>query len=156
MPDNNVLSQAEQFICRLYDPDSTLSSIQAVRCKQFHRMTKRLENMAPTSDALRQHILREHYQARIWRNSTIPDPLLPEPTECGWYEQGEDPHKQLLPRLTTKEALSDTCIELISCRCSAEANRCSSKRCSCVKSGLKCTSLCHCTIECRNPKNTVA
>jgi len=42
------------------------------------------EAMAPTSDAIRFHLMRVHYQAMIWRNTHCLTPQLPASSEMGW------------------------------------------------------------------------
>ena len=48
------------------------------------RQCKALEALPPTSDALRGHIERAHYQTLIWRQSDNPKPDVPPSTDFGW------------------------------------------------------------------------
>ena len=43
-----------------------------------------LRDCQPTKAALKQAILRAHYQAMVWKNDIIPNPRLPSPAGFGW------------------------------------------------------------------------
>ena len=42
------------------------------------------EALPPTSDAVKLHIRRAHYQALIWKQANISTPALPQVTDTGW------------------------------------------------------------------------
>ncbi len=117
-----------------------------LRAKLFH--TKPLEKLPPTSDALKLHTQRAHFQAMVWKNALIAKPTLPLPEDHGWQKHDG----QLQPVLMLKPAVPATCLELISCHCSK--SRCSSTNCSCRKNKLPCTGSCGCIdTGCVNPAN---
>ena len=99
--------------------------------------TGKPEAMAPTSDALRFHLKRVHYQSMIGRNDHCPTPELPAPSEMGWRLVDSE----LQPVLMTLSPIPDGCLEMIACSCSKQ---CKTRRCKCQKSGLPCTSMCAC------------
>ena len=95
------------------------------------------EAMAPTSDALRFHLKRVHYQSMMWRNAHCPTPELPTPSEMGWRLVDSE----LQPVLMTLSLIPDRCIEMVACSC---RKQCKARRCKCQKSGLRCASMCAC------------
>ena len=62
-----TIQSSETFVCRIYDVHNT-DSIDAARHLLFSKSAKP-EAMCPTSDALRFHLMRVHYQAMIWNNA---------------------------------------------------------------------------------------
>ena len=42
------------------------------------------EALPPTSDVVKLHIKRAHYQAFIWKQANISTPILPQASETGW------------------------------------------------------------------------
>ena len=113
---DQVLSDAEAFVCRLYRPDTDKSSINDERVASFRRATKSLDSLPPTQDALQQHIKRAHLQTLIWRKALEPCPVLPLPEESRWHLE-----KSIFElKLMTKEPISSTCLQLAYCGCSSE------------------------------------
>ena len=48
------------------------------------------ECLPPTSDAVKFHIMRSHYQATIWNQAHLPYPSIPPLTDIGWIlEDGQ-------------------------------------------------------------------
>ena len=82
IPDANTLADTEEFVCRLYDPDSDMKSIQDLRSSLFCKLTFNVKKIPPTTDALKLHILRAHYQARVWLTALTAKPNLPQVTSC--------------------------------------------------------------------------
>ena len=100
----------------------------------FTNKGRSIENIPPTSAALRQHVLRAAYQAGyVWAQSTVLRPALPDATEWGWKLDKDVYH----PFWTDREEAAKACYELIHCGCK---NICKG-RCKCVKSNLQSTSL---------------
>jgi len=130
-----TIKSSETFVCRIYNVYTT-DSVDAARHLLFSKMGKP-EAMAPTSDVLRFHLMRVHYQAMIWRNSHCPTPELPAPSEMGW-RLGES---GLQPILLALSPIPDSCLEMVACAC---RKQCKNRRCTCRNSGLRCTSMCAC------------
>lgn len=142
----NSISRAEEFVCRLYLPSTLLADVNEARIKLFQRGVKDLETLPPTKDALKQHILRAHYQALIWHKADEAAPELPPATSLGRRLIDNS----LRPVLSTKEHVPPDYKPLLFCKCT----NCSSTRCKCRKNGLKCTGTCACVDNmCRNPCN---
>ncbi|KAL8621266.1 hypothetical protein ACOMHN_008091 [Nucella lapillus] len=148
-PDEEVLMDAESFVCKLYNPNTQHTSTQPLRCDLFHSVKKTLENFPPTQDALNLHIKRSHYQALVWRRALETKPHLPTVVNSGWKlvtkETGDVIEPILLSRAPTTET-RQRFLELIDCGCTS----CATRRCSCWSSGQGCTRACRCK-DCRNP-----
>ena len=141
-----TVARAEEFVCHLYQPNSPLTSINRVRSKMFQKGMKELENLPPTADALKQHILRAHFQAAVWRSANIPQPDIPVPTDSGWSLVQDS----LLPVLTTANAVTTEYTPLLTCRCT----NCATSKCSCRSKFLRCIAACQCSEHlCHNPYN---
>ena len=106
------------------------------------RHIRSIENIPPTSEALKQQIKRASLQADIWHQCLASNPILANPEDCGWKKQelplGYEPLWTNLPEASVQ------CQELISCKCN---NTCKSS-CKCRKHNLPCTSLCVCDGQC--------
>jgi hypothetical protein len=71
---------AELFICKLYNVPS--ATCDKARVKLFCK-SKPPELLPPTSDAVKHHIERAHYQSMVWRQADSSEPELPSPTSLG-------------------------------------------------------------------------
>ena len=90
--------------------------------------------LPPTSCATGQHSLRVMLQVWTWTNIFVSHNSL-RPEEWGWkLEKG-----MLVPVYTTRGAAPDELLKTIRCGCKGD---CSTKRCTCKKHGLDCTSAC--------------
>lgn len=126
-------TDAEKFVCKLYDVATAMTSNDA-RVKLFCK-GKTPQALPPTSDALNLHIKRAHYQTRVWRESVLAKPALPSPVTAGWIlDQG-----QFRPELMSLTPIPQSCTEIVSCGCN---EGCSSKKCSCRKGKLICMAAC--------------
>ena len=114
------LKSVETFVCKLYGVDN-VGSVDIVRRIKFEKSCK-AEMLPPTSDALRFHILRVHYQCIIWKNAHCPVPHLPDVTQLGWKRDTMG----LQPILMTLDPILQACLEMISCSCQS---RCQTLRC---------------------------
>lgn len=130
-----IIRSSETFVCRLYGVQKT-DSVDAARHILFAKSGKP-EAMSPTSDALRFHLMRVHYQTMVWRNAHCPIPELPAPVDMGW-KRGDS---GLQPILMSLSPIPESCLEIISCACQKQ---CKTRRCKCRKAGLPCTAMCAC------------
>ena len=64
---DDTLAAAEAFVCKVYLPDTEITSVNSLRCKRFHRGGVELEKLPATKDALSHHIKPSYIQARVWR-----------------------------------------------------------------------------------------
>ena len=69
VPSPAILSSAEQFVCKLYDPKTTNTLIHEVRCALFRKVKANVDTLPPTQDALSLHLMRAHYQTKVWKQS---------------------------------------------------------------------------------------
>ena len=76
-----------------------------------------LRRLPPTSDAVRFHIMRVHYQTAIWEIANIADMELPAATESGWHLDGN----VLIPVLTTLQPIPKACTAFVTCCCKKNA-----------------------------------
>ena len=110
--------------------------IDAARHLLFSK-TGKPEAMAPTSDALRFHLKRVHYQSMIWRNAHCTTPELPAPSEMGWRLVDSELESVLM----TLSTIPDSCLQMVARSCRKQFK---TRRCKCQKSGLRYTSMCVC------------
>jgi len=115
---NVTLTNAEEFICRLYSDYETDTKINDGRFKLFNKGSKDLEKLTPTQSSLQQHIKRAHHQCVVWHSSVAAQPDIPSPVENGWYR---DPSS--LPHLMTVEPLHGEYLQLTQCQCKQELIR---------------------------------
>ena len=149
LPSDQALLLAEVFVCKLYEPSSSATSIHTVRCFSFRKSKANIDNLPPTKDALAQHLKRAHFQALIWNQSNVPMQTLPSPVQSGWYLL----NKSLVPKLTTKNSVSDASLQLFSCNCTECGYQCRTTHCKCTHAGLSCSHACACSVGnwCKNP-----
>ncbi|CAH1109377.1 unnamed protein product [Psylliodes chrysocephalus] len=107
--------------------------------------SKPISKLSPTLDSSKQYCLRVHYQTKIWLNSTIPRPSLPNVSECGW----KIVNGKLVPILSTESILPEDTSALNTCNCKKE---CNGKQFSCKKKQICCIESCNCLaqITCAN------
>jgi hypothetical protein len=137
--DHELLLQ--KFVVALYDRKSPCANVNEARQSLFTKKGRSIDRIPPSQAALLQHAKRAAYQAgHIWGQSFVASPVVPHPSAWGWVvsDVGYRPFWSALPEA------SQSCKELIHCSCKAKC----SKRCKCVSSGLKCTSLCACEGKC--------
>ena len=142
-----TVKKVEEFVCRIYAPNSMSNSINGIRYKLFQKGKADPRSLPPTEESLRQHIKRAHYQARIWRLATCAQPNIPTPIGNGWIL---DSNSELQPELSNAEPVPQICLDIVFCKCQS----CSSNRCSCKIKHLRCTAACDCSETiCHNPLN---
>ena len=106
----------------------------------FRKKQAQSENLPPTLGTLRHAVLRAHYQAMVWANDVVANPIMPSPEEYGW-EKEED---RWIPVMTCLPPAPEAIIELVKCGCKTQ---CASNRCQSRPAGLQCTDLCSCYDE---------
>ena len=129
---------AEQFFCKVYKVKG--DSVDEGR-KQLFTKTTQPDSLPPTSDALRQHIKRAHYQTIVWEQACSQDSPDLDPTIYGW-KKGIRDSAQLLPVLTTIDSVPKECLDIVMCKCKKDL--CKSRVCKCKKSNLQCCRDCEC------------
>lgn len=158
----------EKFLVLLYGGKET-DSLADCRYKNFVKgCTKtsfHLSALPPTSDAAFNHGKRTFYQILLWKG------IFLDPLEWGWKRTKNG----LMPVTTEKELAPKILLDTVSCKCKKgyyfsiflkelsytcypilfflfnfSLSGCTG-RCGCRKSGLFCSSLCHCEgVDCQN------
>ena len=134
---DDKVKRAERFICKLYKVPDSVEDADEARFVLFSKANSP-EVLPPTSDALKFHILRAHYQALIWKMAYIPNPTIPAPDQYGWKRE----QNSVIPILMSRNAIPQECLELVSCQCQ---KGCQTMRCKCRKARLQCTGACKCS-----------
>ena len=138
-PSADTMTAVERLICQLYVRNTLISTVKDLRWWLFRKKQAQSERLPPTQAALRETIMRAHYQVMVWNSDTVPAPYLLSPQNYGWRLDGD----QWLPVMTTLPPAPEAVIHLVKCSCVKD--RCSSNRCQCRKAGLNCTDLCGCS-----------
>ncbi|XP_048003917.1 uncharacterized protein LOC125240114 [Leguminivora glycinivorella] len=138
---DQALPILEKFTIAMYDKSGSCTDVNSCRKELFTKKDRSIENLPPTQDSLKQHILRAVYQGgHVWGQLLVPQQNLPCPSDWGWTKVSDiwEPVWSTLP------VASNACIELIRCKCKQKC----AKRCNCIKRNLKCTELCGCGGTC--------
>ena len=122
--DGGDIQKLEHFVALLYDKSSTSTSIDTTRKELFMQRGVQWDHLPPTSEALKQHILRAAYQGGVvWGQSLKQNAQLPSPEFWGWNKKaggGWTIH------WTDLSPIPDVCKELCKCSCKKECSgRCS-------------------------------
>jgi hypothetical protein len=137
-PSEDDIKYFEQFVCLLYQPSSaSMKTLSALRWHMFKQTQAESEKLPPTQGALRQHILRAHYQCIVWWNDVKPIVELPDPTEYGWAQC----NGVFTPVVTLLKPAPECIVELVRCKC--KSGRCRGN-CSCRVAGMVCSEMCKC------------
>ena len=92
-----TIKSSEAFICRIYKVHKT-DSVDAARHILSCTIGKP-EALPPSSNALRFHLMRVHYQTMIWRNVHCATPELPSPVQMGWSKNDDSGLQPILMSL---------------------------------------------------------
>ena len=113
------------------------SHVNEARYEKFCAKKGKIESnqLPPCQNALRKHIDRANYQARVWKNCLVPYPQIPNPSGHGWKLE----NSQFTIDWMTIPPAPDSILEFLSCNCTKS---CDSNRCICRTNGLKCTDMC--------------
>lgn len=135
---DDVMMGIERFLCKVYVPSTTITTIGELRWWLFTQKQVVGENLPPTKSSLRLAVLRAHLQAMEWHQCDQRHPSLPNPTQFGWqHEDG-----QLVPITCNNTPAPQAILELVKCSC--VKTRCQSVRCKCSTNSLPCTEMCSC------------
>ncbi|XP_015750019.1 PREDICTED: uncharacterized protein LOC107329879, partial [Acropora digitifera] len=137
-PSADTLTGIEKLVFQVYVPNTVIDNLKELRWWLFRKKHAQSENLPPTPAALWQAINRANYQALVWNLDTVPEPQLPSPGTFGWKSQDE----KWVPVTTSLPPAPEAIIQLVKCGCIK--TRCSTNRCNCRKTELKCTNLCSC------------
>ena len=144
----DVITEATELYAACYGSRER-SDMSAVRFDVWSsKMAKKitvivLQSLPPTTNAIRQHVYRAHFQAALWRAVLDADPQVCDHPHHGWS------HDQIsnipLPvRFPPDVSPAPTeVLNMIQCGCSS-ARPCSTNRCSCSAARLSCSMFCGC------------
>ena len=150
-----VFKDHHELLCGLEDDDITQDKFSAeafvfpafnvhttneARYMLFF-LVKMIEAFPPTSDALKLHMMRDHYHSMvsmILKQANCSQPNPPSPTDSGWkFEDG-----RCITILMAFQPIPESCMELVSRQCKTG---CQILRCTCRKSKVHCTQSCKCS-----------
>ena len=134
-----ILPVIERYVILLYDKASSEMRINNARKFLFAHKGRDIENIPPTQDALKQHLLRVGYQAgHIWGQALMKAPSVPSPEDFGWSRKNDTEEWQV--KWTTLPPAGMACRAILKCSCTKGCNG----KCQCKKASLSCTMLCKC------------
>ena len=125
----------DSLVSCLYDDRSSLT-LDALRFQRFSSKVVssskyvQVQQLPPTSAAARYHCLRVYYQTKLWMSHTTLNPL-----NFGWVLLDV----VMVPEKTALPPAPEKLIQIIRCNCKTN---CDSKKCTCRKHGLECSSGC--------------
>ena len=126
----------EKSFIVLYSPTTNTDDMNSVWQMWFTHGGRSVENILPTREALKQHILATLLQASMWNKYLNKQRSCHNPTEWGWQKFDE---KYILFWINLPDA--KTCYwELTKCSFMKSCKG----RCNCCKQELQCTELCAC------------
>ena len=136
------------FACHCYGfgPQDSMNSLCS---KCWHKkvgLAKKicppLKSLPPTNDSFRENVKRALYQLAIWLNADQANPPSIEAIDWGWCR---NQFNNLIPVTSCAEQIApNSLLEIISCNCKAQRDRCNGARCSCNANRLQCTKFCRC------------
>lgn len=155
----DIIAEATKFVASCYgfprETDMTTLRYKVWTAKMGnHKLNTapELRVLPPTSETFKEHVLRSHLQAAIWRSYIDANPPQMDPTHYGWTP---DVNTQTLVPVAMPPAVSPAPVDvlkMIKCGCSS----CATARCSCSAAHLSCSVFCKCygLHSCKNP-NTI-
>lgn len=155
--DDSVLLQCIAFMASCYGhPKETnmtyLRYLTWVTKMGNHKLTSvpELRVLPPTTETFKQHVLRAHLQAAIWRGALEPDPPALSPLRYGWMKSSQVNQLEPVGLPPNVDAAPESVLQMIKCGCDS----CSTARCSCRVAHTSCSEFCDChvTSDCRNPQ----
>ncbi|KAJ8031729.1 hypothetical protein HOLleu_25019 [Holothuria leucospilota] len=88
---NDDMDNIERSFVVLYSRTSSLKKVNEASKQLFAQGNRKLENIPPTKEALRQHKKRAVFQAgHIWGQSQIANQELPLLSDWGWEKNADD------------------------------------------------------------------
>ena len=78
-PSDDTMKAIEKFVCELYVPKTSLFTVKDLRWRLFRKKQAQSERLPPTQGALREAVLRAHYQVTVWNNDIVANPDIPSP-----------------------------------------------------------------------------
>ena len=144
------VSSAEEYLVQVLKRGTTLKTMNQLRGWMYHHSKGcSLQDLPPTSYAVRLHILRAFYAANIMTSLLADQHPFLDPTLYGYVVEND----LLIPDIGLRPVPEEFTVH---CNCI----KCAPIRCICRKSGLPCCSFCKCgstTDEdaCKNPSGFI-
>ena len=138
IPSDDTMEALEKFVCQVYLANTPLTTVKDLRWHLFRKKQAQSERLPPTQGALRQAVLRTHYQLMTWNDDIVSNPEVTSPEGYGWQMKDN----RWMPVMTELPPAPAAIVELVKCGCKKQ---CSTNRCQCRKAGLPCTDLCACS-----------
>lgn len=133
---NGKITEAGELVFKALYQQGTFSGLETLDDMRYDLFKKsvsagkvNLARLPPTSDAAALHSLRSFYQIQVWLGATHLSPK-----HYGWTSSLQG----LIPQHATRDPAPKSLLESVSCTCRSGCQR----ACSCVKAGLKCSSIC--------------
>ena len=82
-PTSSTIAAIEKLVCQLYQPKTHISRVKDMRWFLFRKKQAQSEKLPPTQAALKEAILRAHYQTMVWNNGKVLNPELPSTETYG-------------------------------------------------------------------------
>ena len=133
-PKFKIQESGEAVLLYLYG--SSEGNLNALRYKKFckqistNRVYVEPKWLPPTSSAVKYHFFRVYFQVQQWMGNADIDPC-----DWGWYVVAG----KLAPVMSDMKPAPQALLKIIRCACKSD---CRTKRCTCRKYGLSCTSMC--------------
>ena len=83
---DETLYNLEEFLCRVYQPESKsqIKTLAALRWSLFSTKQTVGDSLPPTTGAFIPAVKRANFQAIVWAQDDIAIPAIPSPTKHGW------------------------------------------------------------------------
>ena len=145
-----MIESAEQFLLKCITKHC-VDTFDELRLMVYHEKHLQfdIERSPPTSDSIRQHILRAYLQSYIWSHATLLDHIDLDPLNYG-YELDED--ENLVPIISSCAPTPSNFPQPCNCK------KCSQpKVCPCRSMDIPCCDYCKCNSSstCKNPRNYI-
>ena len=143
---DTISSAGEKALVSLYGEkgNDTLDRLRKIKfCNKVAKSstTVEVQSLPPTTDAAKYHSFRVYCQVQEWMGNCV------EPEKWGWcLRKG-----QFQPKTMDSPVAPDSLLKLVRCQCKGN---CDTRRCSCKRNELDCSSACgECKGLCQNSKS---
>ena len=136
---NAEIEEAGEKVIQLLYNSNVNSGLNVLRHRKFVQKVNtgsvvvQIQTLPPTQDAAKYHSYRTYHQVQTWMGKDL------NPLDWGWCDNGDG----LAPIKCVLAAAPERLLKILRCNCKLN---CDSKKCSCRKHGLLCTTCCG---ECR-------
>ena len=151
-PSEDEITRVESYLVQVYKNGTTCSTMNELRDYIYHHSKGiSLEQLPPTSHALKAHILRAYYGTYVMTTILSEEKVVLDPLAYGYVAENE----LLLPDMSVQPVPEEYAVQ---CNCS----KCVTVKCPCRKGNLPCCQFCKCQVLrdenancCRNPAGSI-